>query len=145
MKRWITCSCVAAAFAAGLAVETEALSAQEKQKPPEIRTLSGCVTAPSKRSFTLADAEQGQTYRLTGTDVRQYVGQHVEVLGAPSNRLVIKGGLYPSANVAGQAGAIDPVKAAMAAQSGPTSNEERPLVEFKVRSVRVTPGDCPKE
>jgi hypothetical protein len=109
--------------------------------------ISGCVapSATSKRQFTLTDAESTETYRLTGTDVREFVGKHVEVLGAPSKRLVIKGGLYPSPNVAAQAGDIDPGRAAIAAQSGPTANEQRPLIEFRVRSVRVTPGDCPKE
>ncbi len=120
-------------------------SAAQNAKGSEMRTLSGCVTSTSKRSFTLEDRDQGQQYKLTGTDVREYVGKHVEVLGAPSKRLVIVGGLYPSANVAAQAGAIDANKAAIAANSGPTANAQRPLIEFKVRSVRITPGDCPKE
>lgn len=124
------------------------LSAAGAQAPkePELRMLSGCVTpsATSKKQFTLADAEQGETFRLTGTDVRQFVGKHVQIFGTPPRGLVIKGGLYPSANVAGQAGAMDPAKAAIAAQGGPTANDPKPVLEFKVRSVRVTPGECPK-
>jgi hypothetical protein len=134
--------------AVGVAVvASTALAEGQAPKAPEVKMLSGCVapSATSKRQFTLTDSESAETYRLTGTDVRDFVGKHVEVLGAPRQRLVIKGGLYPSPNVAGQAGAIDPVQAAIAAQSGPTSNEPRPLIEFRVRSVRVTPGDCPKE
>ena len=116
-------------------------------KLPDVLVLSGCVTADPKarKVFTLADATQAQTYRLTGTDVRAYVGQHVEVLGAPPKRLRIAGGLYPSPNVAAQAGAIDPTKAAIASQDGSAASSTQPLVEFKVRSVRLTPGPCPQQ
>jgi hypothetical protein len=116
-------------------------------KPSDIVTLSGCVTpdADSRKGFTLADATQDQTYRLTGTDMRDFVGQHVEIFGNTSKRLRIVGGLYPSPNVAAHAQGNDPTKAAMAAQSGPTANMSRPSPEFRVKSVRVTPGDCAKE
>lgn len=144
MNRLIASALSAAAMMSAVVVCPLPAAAQST-KGSDMRTLSGCVTSTSKRSFTLEDADQGQQYKLTGTDVREYVGKHVEILGAPSKRLVIVGGLYPSANVAAQAGAIDANKAAIAANSGPTANAQRPLVEFKVRSVRITPGDCPKE
>jgi hypothetical protein len=105
-------------------------------------TLDGCV-APSqtaKNAFTLD--EDGRTYVLKGVDVRDFVGKHVEVIGALPKRLSIVGGLYPSANVAGQAGAIDPGKAAIAAQSGPTSQSAKPSVDFTVKSVRLLSGTC---
>ena len=145
--RYAIVTAILAAFstAAGMAAQDKAPTASRKDNG--MTTLSGCVApeAKSKKGFTIEDAEQGQVYKLTGTDVRDYVGQHVEIVGAPSRGLVIVGGLYPSPNVAGQTGGIDPVKAAIAAQSGPTANAPRPLVEFKVRSVRITPGDCPKD
>src|SRR5215813_1006422 len=105
-------------------------------------TLSGCVEASqtAKNAFTLD--EDGRTYNLKGVDVREFVGKHVEVIGALPKRFTIVGGLYPSANVAGQAGAIDPTKAAMAAQSGPTSQSARPSIEFTVKSVRVLSDTC---
>jgi hypothetical protein len=105
-------------------------------------TLDGCVAASqtARNAFTLDD--DGRTYVLKGVDVRDFVGKHVEVIGAMPKRLSIVGGLYPSANVAGQAGAIDPAKAAMAAQSGPTSQSAKPTVEFTVRSVRVLSETC---
>lgn len=105
-------------------------------------TLDGCVAASqtARNAFTLDD--DGRTYVLKGIDVRDFVGKHVEVIGALPKRLSIVGGLYPSANVAGQAGAIDPAKAAMAAQSGPTSQSARPAIEFTVRSVRVLSETC---
>jgi hypothetical protein len=105
-------------------------------------TLDGCVASSqtAKNAFTLD--EDGRTYVLKGVDVRDFVGKHVEVIGAMPKRLSIVGGLYPSANVAGQAGAIDPGKAAIAAQSGPTSQSARPSVEFTVKSVRLLSGAC---
>jgi hypothetical protein len=105
-------------------------------------TLDGCVEASqtAKNAFTLD--EDGRTYVLKGVNVRDFVGKHVEVIGAMPKRLTIVGGLYPSANVAGQAGAIDPTKAAMAAQSGPTSQSPKPTVEFTVKSVRLLSGAC---
>jgi hypothetical protein len=105
-------------------------------------TLDGCVAASqtAKNAFTLDD--DGRTYVLKGVNVRDFVGKHVEVIGAMPKRLSIVGGLYPSANVAGQAGAIDPGKAAIAAQSGPTSQAAKPTVEFTVKSVRILSGTC---
>ena len=105
-------------------------------------TLSGCVEASQtmKNAFTLDD--DGRTYMLKGVNVRDFVGKQVEVIGAMPKRLTVVGGLYPSANVAAQAGAIDPTKAAMAAQSGPTSQSPRPTIEFTVKSVRLLPGTC---
>jgi hypothetical protein len=109
-------------------------------------TLDGCVAAgaDSRKTFTLANANQ-ETYLLKGLDVRDFVGKHVEIIGLPSSkRFRVVGGLYPSANVAAQAGGIDPVQAAIAGQSGPTAQASKPAVEFNVKSVRIMPGVCPE-
>ena len=105
------------AFALGLAlVCTSPLGAQDKKpedkkpaKPaPKTLSLSGCVvrneTAPTQ--FTLEDKDEGR-YRLSGINLRDYVGPRVQIGGAlpDSKRLMIKGGLTPNANVAAQAGA----------------------------------------
>jgi hypothetical protein len=121
-------------------------SATKAKKGSDVLMLNGCVTASAdgRKMFTLVDSEFGQTYRLTGTDVRAYVGQHVEVLGAPRRGLQIVGGLYPSPNVAAQGGSIDPTKAAMAAHGAAGGSAAR-LVEFKVRSIRPTAGGCPEQ
>ena len=110
-------------------------------------TLDGCVVAGTegRKTFTLANAANQETYLLKGLDVRDFVGKHVEIIGLPSSkRLRIVGGLYPSANVAAQAGGIDPVQAAIASQSGPTAQAAKPAVEFNVKSVRMVPGACPE-
>jgi hypothetical protein len=126
---------------------TLALSTAGAQSPaatpqnPNTVTLNGCVAAnPTVRnSFTLD--EDGRTYLLKGVSMRDYVGQRVELIGVAPRRLRIVGGLYPSPNIAAQPN--DPTKAAMAAQSGPTSQSARPMIEFNVKSVRILTGTCP--
>jgi hypothetical protein len=135
----------------GLAIVTAApmLGQSDKPRPaPKVDsktiTLSGCVergeTTPTQ--YTLADAKEG-TYRLTGTDVRDYIGKKVEIVGAsPTGRLKIVGGLTPTPNVAAQAGAIDPSRAATAAAGGSAGPGTVSLPEFKVKSVRPVSGSC---
>jgi hypothetical protein len=140
----------AIAIALALAWGLTTLSAQTKQEtaPPQqngsLTTLSGCVDLDknNRRSFTLADSLQGGTYTLKGVNMRDYVGKQVELTGSTSKGLKVVGGLYPSPNVAAQAGSIDATQAAMAAQAGPNQNQPRPSVEFNVKSVR-TIGACP--
>ena len=108
-------------------------------------TLSGCVergeTLPTQ--YTLIDGDKGTTYRLTGTDVRDYIGKKVQIVGAqPTGRLKIVGGLLPTPNVAAQAGAMDPARAATAAAGGSAGPGTVSLPEFKVKSVRPVSGSC---
>lgn len=125
------------------------LGAQDKKpaKPSsKIISLSGCVvrgeTTPGQ--YTLEDAGGGVKYRLTGTNVRDFIGKRVEILGAsPSRRLTIVGGLTPNANVAAQAGALDPARAAVAAAGGTAGPGTVELPEFKVKSIRPVSGGCP--
>ena len=146
--------CLAGACALGL-LATSLLSAQDKQdkkdKPPKpapkVLTLSGCVvrgeTTPGQ--YTLEDKEDGTTYRLTGTDVRDYIGRRVQIVGGtPSpRRLTIVGGLTPNANVAAQAGDMDPARAAMAGAGGADGPGTVQLPEFRVKRVRPVTGACP--
>lgn len=137
------------ASAVTAAVAQQAPSSKTPKATPALLAVSGCISAaPDARSvFTLAD--KGETYRLTGTNVREYVGKHVEILGTPAKRVRVVGGLYPSPNAAAQAGAVDATKAAVASESGATNAAANPPsppnqpVEFTVKSVRVTPGGCP--
>jgi len=138
-----------------MATTSAAARAQQPAKantkqPAKPLTLTGCVNASPNETglFTLSDTKQGgkegTKYKLVGTDVREYVGQHVEVSGVAPRRLQVVGGLYPSTNVAAQAGAIDPNQAAIAAASGPAAGGA-PLLEFRVKSVRAIPGPCPEQ
>jgi hypothetical protein len=119
---------------------------QSKAKTaPKVLTLTGCIERGTERDqFTLADEQNGK-YQVTGNRIGRYVGQRVEIAGtAESPKLVVKGGLWPSPNVAGQAGDIDPTKAAMAAQpGGPASGTgDVTLPTFKVKSVKTVAGGC---
>ena len=108
-------------------------------------TLSGCVerTETTPTQYRLVDATEGTTYRLTGTDVRNFIGKKVQIVGAqPTGRLKIVGGLTPSPNIAAQAGAMDPARAATAAAGGSAGPGTVTLPEFKVKSVRPVSGSC---
>jgi hypothetical protein len=129
-----------------LAATTALLAQQQPAKKGDkltITTLTGCIeqSATAKNQFTMSDDDAG-TYRLTGKDVREFVGKRVELAGAQP-KLVIKGGLYPTPNVAGQAGAMDPTRAAVAAaEAGPAGSNAAPLPEFRVQSIKPVTGGC---
>ena len=94
-------------------------------------------------SFTFNESAGGR-YRLTGKSVRKYAGRMVRLVGGPQGKkLSIRGGLWPSPNVAAQAGAIDPAQASIARQPGGTSGTGGfDLPEFRVVSVRGVDGAC---
>ncbi len=120
-------------------------SAPAKESPKTI-SLSGCIVSGEKTpdQYTLEDATEGK-YRLTGLKLRDYVGQRVQIAGAvaATRRLVVKGGLTPTPNVAAQAGAIDPARAAVASAGGAAGPGTVELPEFRVKSVRPVSGGCP--
>ena len=109
------------------------------------RRVTGCVDREdSEGRLTLADIKNG-TYELTGASVKPYVGKRVELKGT-SRPLTVTGGLYPSANIAAQAGAIDPLQTTFAAVSGGATHDAlpRPTLEFRVEKVRTLKGTCPQ-
>ena len=113
--------------------------------PLEPLTLTGCVSPkPSGSDYTFTDADGGNQYRLTGKDIRKYAGQKVQVVAERPKKFTVKGGLYPSPNVAGQAGALDPVESAIATQrgSGVTSGGAADLPEFRASRVQAVTGAC---
>ena len=141
-----TRACFVLVFAASLAAP---LAAQDKKSPKTANktiSLSGCVVRGENTpdQFTLEDAAAGK-YRLTGVKLRDYIGQRVQIAGGvvETKRLTIKGGLLPNPNVAAQAGAMDPSRAAVASAGGAAGPGTVDLPEFKVRSVRPVSGGCP--
>ncbi len=139
----MTALCLVTAGAIALAQKPSADKAAAKTN--KTVTLVGCVekgSAPNQ--FTLADEESGK-YVVTGSRIGRYVGQRVEIAGiSDSSKFKVKGGLWPTANAAGQAGAIDPVRAAMAAQPGGPSSAtgEVDLPKVTVKSVRALDARC---
>ena len=111
-------------------------------------TMNGCVVkrvAPQD-PITFQD-DKGFKYRITGRNVGRYQGQRVELLGTSPvpRRFTVRGGLFPSPNVAGRAGDLDPAREAIARQPGGpesgTGNADR-LPEFRVTRIRVVEGAC---
>jgi len=124
---------------------TSTTGAQQKKEPlkkPSTVTLTGCVQKSETPAggYTLSD-ETG-IFRLTGVDVRDFVGRRVQIVGGQPRGLKIKGGLFPSPNVAGQAGAMDPTRAAIAATDAGAAQATGAPPEFRVRSIRPITGSC---
>jgi hypothetical protein len=145
MARAFSIALIVGVAAVGLAAQQPAPDASKEQPAPKTMTLTGCVekgTTPNV--YTLQDDANGR-YAVSGADIKKYVGRRVQVAGSPgSTRFRVKGGLWPTPNVAGQAGAIDPAKAAIAAQpgGGATGTGDIDLPTLKVKSVRTLDGGC---
>ena len=122
--------------------------ANTKPDPNKPVTMNGCIvrdlTSTSQYMFT--DNTDGSRYRLSGRDVSKFMGQPLQIVGVvDTKRLKVVGGLTPSPNIAGQAGAIDPGKAAVAGLGGGTTGSGSPeLPTFKVARVSASQGECPK-
>jgi len=140
-------------FGLALLCSTFVVAASAAQTPPAASgtprssvELVGCVSNDPGASgaFTFDDSSGGK-YRLTGKSVRKYAGRMVRLIGGPQGkRLSIRGGLWPSPNVAAQAGAIDPAQASIARQPGGAASGTGgvDLPEFRVVSVRGIDGSC---
>jgi hypothetical protein len=102
-------------------------------KPEKPLILVGCVASDQAGAdqLTFADEKAGITYRLNGSKLDTYSGRRVRIVG----------GLYPSDNVAAQAGAIDPSKAAIAASAAAQIRPAQ-LPELHVKEVRQLRGSC---
>jgi len=123
------------------------LSAQDSKPPkaPKVVSLNGCVQPDEKTpgQFTLTDTSLHQKFHLKGRDFREYVGRLVKVDGGVDVKgLKIKGGLQPNANIAGQAGAMDPSRAVVAAAVAEGSVGTVDVQDFQVKTIRPTGGRC---
>jgi hypothetical protein len=143
MQRLMAAAFVIALLGSSVAIAQTPKSA--KAKDTEV-TLTGCVSQSplGNGDFTFTDGVSGSKYRLTGKGMRLYAGQQVEIVSGPNKRLAVKGGLYPSPNIAAQAGAIDPAQAAIARQPGGAASGTGigDLPEFRVAKVRASGGSC---
>ena len=124
--------------AAPLAAQTS-----KKSSAPKTVTLTGCVAEdPSSKNLTIED--QSGSYRLSGMNIRDFLGQKVEVAGSvyQSKKLVIRGGLTPSPNLAAQAGAIDQTQIANETHGGSAPTGDVQLPEFRVKSIKPLGTGC---
>ena len=126
-------ACSTTAFAAAQTNPPPTSSTKPSTNPVKRLDLTGCVqdVEGGLDQYVLVDGKDKKTYRLSGKGLRAYVGRNVRV----------EGGLYPSANVAAQAGAIDPAQAATAALSG-SAGPGTVQVELRVQRVRRLAGSC---
>jgi hypothetical protein len=122
----------------------------KKADPNAPVTMNGCVTrdytdSKNASAYTFVDGADGGRYRLKGNSLSKYSGMAVQVVGVIDTKKVkFVGGLYPSPNVAGQAGAIDPGKAAVAAMPGGGSNGvgNVDLPTLNVTRLSFGQGEC---
>jgi hypothetical protein len=119
---------------------------QKKADSNEPVTLKGCVVrdASSGSSYTFTDESSGTKYRLAGKSVAKYSGTAVEVVGLIDTRNVaVTGGLWPTPNVAAQAGNMDPGKAAVIALGGGSAGTGRvELPTLRITRVGLGAGEC---
>jgi hypothetical protein len=135
-----------------LIVSVETMTAQDKapaataqdKAPAATVELTGCVslTPSANGQFAFVDASGG-TYRLNGKDVKKYAGQRVRLVGDPrSKRIQVRTGLWPSPNIAAQAGALDPAQESIARHSGGTNMPDARAPELRVVRMNGIDGAC---
>jgi hypothetical protein len=111
---------------------------------PVTMSLIDCVGTgnAARDAFTPSNVDGTIAYRLSGVNMRRYVGHRV-FGSSDSARVKILGALTPSPNAAAQASALDPAKAAVAADPFLTSPAGvQQLPQFRVRSVRGLSVAC---
>jgi hypothetical protein len=150
MTGYVTGGLLTAMLVFQLAASTFAQSAKtpakETQAPKEMR-LNGCITRDARApgQFNFLERDGGGRYRLTGKNLKKFIGQPVEIVGGPPGKgVTFKTGLWPSPNVAAQAGAMDPAQAAVARMPGGAADAPgaNTLPEFHVIRLRGVEGAC---
>ena len=146
LTRWLLALMVVFHAASGYAAQAAAPTKAPADDNKQIR-LNGCISRDTIRpgQFNFLDNDSGDKYRLTGKNLRKFVGHRVEVVGGPPGKgVTFKTGLLPSPNVAAQAGALDPAKAAVANLPGGAADAPgaSPLPEFHVIRLRGVEGAC---
>ena len=129
-----------------LAVSAQDAKTAPKESAKEIR-LNGCISQDKRMpgQINFQDVESGGRYRLTGKNLKKFVGQRVEIVGGPPGKgVTFRTGLWPSPNVAAQAGAMDPAQAAVARMPGGAADAPGATVlpEFRVTRLRGVDGSC---
>ena len=127
------------------AQEQSKSAAQDQPKTPTALELTGCVSLnpAAGGQYAFVDTASGGTYRLNGKNLKKYAGQRVRLVGDPSTkRLKFKTGLWPSPNIAAQAGALDPAQESIARNSGGATNLPDGTPELKVVRVHGVDGAC---
>lgn len=148
MSGFLTGTLVTAMLVLQPAVTASAQDAKTpaKEASKELR-LNGCISRDNRTpgQFNFREDDSGDRYRLTGKNLKKFVGQRVEIVGGPPGKgVTFKTGLWPSPNVAAQAGALDPAQAAVARMPGGAADAPgaSALPEFHVIRLRGVEGAC---
>jgi hypothetical protein len=138
--------------AAVLLAQAEPSTPAKKTDPNAPVTMTGCVSrdytdSKNATAYTFIDGTDGSRYRLAGKGVSKYSGMSVQVVGVVnSKKLTVVGGLWPSPNIAAQAGSLDPAQVAVASLPGGPStgvgNVELPILN--VTRLSLGQGECRK-
>lgn len=147
--RRAACVALLLAATAGVAAAAQSTSRADGDRRGDVE-LTGCVslTPAATGEFTFVDASTGSAYRLQGKGIRQYAGRRVAVVReAEKKGLRIRFGLWPSANVAGRAGDLDPAQESIARQPGGGASMADPasFPELRVQRMRRVEGGCGAE
>jgi adenylylsulfate kinase-like enzyme len=149
MRHWLAAVVWIPMLTVGMAAQsgtTAEKKPESKPAPPAVVTLTGCVGGGKSAGdpFTLTSADGTVAYKLSGKNMRQYLGRQVTIVGNNDTRkLKVVGGLVPSANVAAQAGAMDPTRAAVASDPLSTAaKNDQQLPEFRVKAVQTSGASC---
>jgi hypothetical protein len=125
--------------------QSKSAAQQDPPKPSPMLELAGCVSLnpAAGGQYAFVDTASGGTYRLNGKNLKKYAGQRVRLVGDTSTkRLKFKTGLWPSPNIAAQAGALDPAQESIARNSGGATNLPDGTPELKVVRVHGVDGAC---
>lgn len=148
MRLWVhalVAPAVTLAMLSGSPASTSAAQSSNVKKPPKVISLSGCVQRDEKapEQYVITDVKEG-TYRVSGKDFREYLGRPVTLDGGVVVKgFVVRGGLTPTPNVAAQAGAIDPARAAVQAATAESgTGVDTGLPEFRVKKIHAGSGNC---
>ena len=114
--------------------------------PARILLTAECVSASTDRTgqSKTHGFEHERREQPTGIRILEYE-QRVGGIARPSAKwFTVRGGLWPSPNIAAQVGALDPAQEAVARHLVGTNRAPRPpLAEFRVARVRDINGTCP--
>jgi len=145
---FVLASAIAVQIAGAQSPPPSTAKTTDKVDPNKPVTMNGCIVRDSStaKDFTFTDSANGFKYHLSGQDVSKFAGQPLQIVGVVDTRkLKVKTGLYPSPNVAAQAGAMDPGKAHVAALGGGTTGSgSGDIPTFKVAQVSAVKGECRK-
>ncbi len=85
-------------LAASTFAQSDKTPAKETQAPKEMR-LNGCITRDARApgQFNFLESDGGGRYRLTGKNLKKFIGQPVEIVGGPPGKgVTFKTELSPS-------------------------------------------------